>query len=44
VSSLRESLHAIRYDRWLTVDRYTNTTDPQRAAERRFGFLSREFG
>jgi hypothetical protein len=43
VSTLRDSLHAIRYDRWLTVELYTHTADPQRAAERSFAFLSRAF-
>jgi protein FrlC len=35
------SLRTIKYDRFLTVELYTHTADPQDAAQRSFEFLSR---
>ena len=34
----------IKYDRFLTVELYTHTENPQDAAEKSFRFLSRHFG
>src|SRR4051812_3997688 len=42
--ALHESLRAIRYDRFLTVELYTHTADPQHAADASYQFLSRRFG
>jgi hypothetical protein len=41
---LRRALKDVNYDRFLTVELYTETSDPQRAAERSFAFLSKAFG
>ena len=41
---LRRSLERIGYDRFLTVELYTHTEDPQDAAEKSFAFLARKFG
>ncbi len=41
---LREALQSIDYDRYLTVELYTHTADPQSAAIKSFAFLSRVFG
>jgi sugar phosphate isomerase/epimerase len=38
--SLRDALRDVQYDRFLTVELYTHTADPQTAAERSFAFLS----
>lgn len=37
--ALRQALNEIRYDRFLTVELYTHTDDPQTAAERSYQFL-----
>ncbi len=37
--ALKRALTAIAYDRYLTVELYTQTADPQLAAERSYGFL-----
>ena len=42
--ALRQALEKIGYDRFLTVELYTHTDNPQEAAERSYGFLSRLFG
>ena len=42
--ALRNSLQAIKYERFLTVELYTHTEKPQEAAEKSFAFLSRFFG
>jgi fructoselysine 3-epimerase len=39
--ALFAALRSINYDRYLTVELYTHTADPQDAAERSFEFLSR---
>jgi sugar phosphate isomerase/epimerase len=39
--SLFGALRSVGYDRYLTVELYTHTADPQDAAERSFEFLSR---
>jgi fructoselysine 3-epimerase len=38
-ATLFDSLRSIKYDRYLTVELYTHTADPQDAAERSFAFL-----
>ena len=43
-ATLRESLRAIRYDRYLTVELYTHTENPDEAARKSFEFLSEHFG
>jgi sugar phosphate isomerase/epimerase len=43
-AALKQSLQNIGYDRFLTVELYTHTENPQEAAERSFQFLSRFFG
>jgi protein FrlC len=43
-NSLKLALEEIQYDRFLTVELYTHTEDPQDAAEKSFAFLSRKFG
>jgi protein FrlC len=40
---LRRSLESIRYDRYLTVELYTETARPQEAAEQSWRFLSKAF-
>jgi sugar phosphate isomerase/epimerase len=42
-SALRAALEDVGYDRFLTVEVYTHTADPQLAAERSSAFLSRLF-
>jgi sugar phosphate isomerase/epimerase len=42
--SVKTALQKIGYDRFLTVELYTHTAEPQMAAEKSFGFLSRLFG
>jgi sugar phosphate isomerase/epimerase len=42
--ALKQSLEQIHYDRFLTVELYTETADPQRAANESFKFLQRLFG
>jgi sugar phosphate isomerase/epimerase len=42
--AVRAALEAIHYDRFLTVELYTHTANPQEAAEKSFAFLSRAFG
>jgi sugar phosphate isomerase/epimerase len=37
--ALFNSLRSIHYDRYLTVELYTHTADPQDAAQRSFAFL-----
>jgi sugar phosphate isomerase/epimerase len=39
--ALREALRSINYARYLTVELYTHTSDPQSAAEKSFAFLDR---
>jgi fructoselysine 3-epimerase len=41
---VRDALKSIGYDRYLTVELYTHTEDPQSAAEKSFAFLNRIFG
>ena len=41
---LKGALRAIGYDRYLTVELYTHTEDPQSAAEESFKFLERLMG
>lgn len=41
--TLKTALQAIKYDRFLTVELYTHTANPQEAAEKSFAFLSRTF-
>jgi len=43
-SSLKAALERIGYDRYLTVELYTHTENPQEAAEKSFQFLSAVFG
>jgi sugar phosphate isomerase/epimerase len=38
--AIRQALKNIRYDRFLTVELYTHTAEPQTAAEKSFGWLS----
>jgi sugar phosphate isomerase/epimerase len=40
---IRQALREIRYDRYLTVELYTHTANPQSAAEKSFAFLSELF-
>ncbi len=40
----RDALRGIGYERFLTVELYTHTDEPQGAAQKSFGFLSRVFG
>jgi len=40
---LRSALQAVQYDRFLTVELYTHTADPQTAAEKSYQFLRRRF-
>lgn len=40
---LKRALEKINYDRFLTVELYTHTAEPQLAAERSFAFLNRLF-
>src|SRR5439155_20402111 len=40
---IKNALQKIQYDRWLTVEVYTMTADPQGAAEKSYQFLSRLF-
>jgi sugar phosphate isomerase/epimerase len=41
--ALRRALDEVRYDRFLTVELYTHTQDPQLAAEKSITFLRRHF-
>lgn len=41
---LRNALESIGYDRFMTVELYTHTQDPQSAAEKSFRFLRQAFG
>ncbi len=41
--SLRDALREINYDRYLTVELYTHTQDPQSAAEKSLKFLRERF-
>jgi sugar phosphate isomerase/epimerase len=43
-AALRRALQAIDYKRYLTVELYTHTADPQLAARKSYAFLSRVFG
>ena len=43
-AALRDALRRIGYDRFLTVELYTHTANPQEAADRSYQFLSRHFG
>ena len=43
-ASLRTALDDIDYDRFMTVELYTHTAEPQDAAEQSFAFLSDFFG
>jgi sugar phosphate isomerase/epimerase len=40
---LKKSLEEVRYQRYLTVELYTHTANPQEAAQRSFAFLKRYF-
>jgi sugar phosphate isomerase/epimerase len=40
---LRDSLKAIGYQRYLTVELYTHTANPQEAAQKSYAFLSKHF-
>jgi protein FrlC len=42
-TALREALVATKYDRYLTVELYTQTADPQHAADASFQFLRKHF-
>jgi sugar phosphate isomerase/epimerase len=42
-TGLRDSLRKIEYDKFLTVELYTHTADPQTAAVKSHQFLSRCF-
>ena len=42
-TQLRDALQAINYDRFLTVELYTETADPHNAARKSYEFLSRAF-
>ena len=42
-AALRDSLRRVGYDRFLTVELYTHTEQPQEAAEKSFAFLSQFF-
>jgi protein FrlC len=42
-AALRDALLETKYDRYLTVELYTHTADPQHAAEASFRFLSKLF-
>lgn len=42
--TLKTALQQIQYDRFLTVELYTHTEDPQDAAEKSYAFLARKFG
>lgn len=41
--ALKSSLQSIGYDRFLTVELYTHTENPQEAAEKSYQFLSKRF-
>jgi sugar phosphate isomerase/epimerase len=41
--ALKQALEQIHYDRFLTVELYTETADPQPAANESFKFLSASF-
>ena len=41
---VHDALKSIDYQRYLTVELYTHTDDPQSAAEKSFAFLDRHFG
>ena len=43
-AALKQALTAIRYDRFMTVELYTHTADPQHAAEASYRFLHQHFG
>ena len=43
-AALKDALATIGYDRFLTVELYTHTENPQEAAEKSHRFLSRVFG
>ena len=43
-AALRDALNRINYDRFLTVELYTHTENPQEAADKSYQFLSRFFG
>jgi sugar phosphate isomerase/epimerase len=40
---VRDALRRVGYERYLTVELYTQTDDPQSAAEKSFGFLEKVF-
>jgi sugar phosphate isomerase/epimerase len=42
-AALRDALRGIEYDRFLTVELYTHTADPQAAAQKSFDFLAKLF-
>jgi sugar phosphate isomerase/epimerase len=42
--ALKRSLEKVGYDRFLTVELYTHTENPQEAAEKSYQFLSKRFG
>jgi sugar phosphate isomerase/epimerase len=42
--ALKTALQQIKYDRFLTVELYTHTEEPQDAAERSYEFLAGKFG
>ena len=43
-ATLKRSLEQAKYDRYLTVELYTHTENPQEAADKSFAFLSKTFG
>ena len=43
-STFKSALERVGYDRFLTVELYTHTADPQLAAERSSAFLTKHFG
>lgn len=42
-AGLRGALQSVNYDRFMTVELYTHTADPQAAAEQSYAFLSKHF-
>src|SRR5205823_2557860 len=43
-ASIKKALEQTKYDRFLTVELYTHTADPQTAAEKSLAFLRNIFG
>jgi protein FrlC len=42
-AGLRSALEGVKFDRFMTVELYTHTIDPQAAAEKSYAFLSKHF-